>query len=54
MFAEKGKKMYNIRGISLYSLIHVIREGQTSNLEDVILNCKRSEPTDPTNLFYLS
>ena len=33
---------------------YVIREGQTSNLEDVILNCKRSEPTDPTNLFYLS
>ena len=32
---------------------YVICEGQMSNLEDIILNCKRSEPTDPTNLFYL-
>ena len=36
----KGKKMYDIGGMLLYSLIYVIHEGQTSKLEDVILNCE--------------
>ena len=53
-FCWKRKKINHIGGMLLYSLIYVIRGGQTSKLEDVILNCERSEPTHPTNLFYLS
>ena len=50
IFCWKRKKMYDIGGMLLYSLIYVIRGGQTSKLEDVILNCERSKPIYPTNL----
>ena len=50
-FCWKRKKMYDIGGMLLYSLIYVIRGGQTSKLEDVILNCERSEPIHPLTCF---
>ena len=40
MFAEKESKCVILEQLSLYSLIYVICEGQTSKLEDVILNCE--------------
>ena len=54
MFAEKESKCVIEEHLPLYSLICVIRESQTSKLEDPILYCEQSEATHPTNLFYLS
>ena len=39
MSAEKESKCVILEQLSLYSLIYVMRDGQTSKLEDLILNC---------------